>query len=127
MTARVIREYYHPDHQNSLAMGGMQYLSNGNVITGWGWTPSYVEYTSNGTVAMDIQRGRIGMGRQGDLFAYRVFKAPWTGRPKWSPSLAVEVDHSGNSTIYMSWNGATDIAEWLVVRQNLVQFLLRRS
>ncbi|KAI6777833.1 Arylsulfotransferase (ASST), partial [Emericellopsis cladophorae] len=113
MTARVIREYYHPGHLDSGAMGGMQLLDSGNAIVGWGWTPSIVEYASDGQVAMDIQRGKVGIGRQGNMFMYRVNKGHWTGRPTWPPSFVVDED-DGNATIYMSWNGATDIVKWFI-------------
>ncbi|KAF4126999.1 Arylsulfotransferase (ASST) [Geosmithia morbida] len=139
MTARLVREYYHPGHLDSLAMGGMQIIESqprgersdesrfegsgqgepsedrreGNAIVAWGWTPSFVEYTPDGRVAMDLQKGKVGVGRQADMFAYRVFKAPWSGKPSWPPSMAVEAD-GDEAVVYMSWNGATDVSSWNV-------------
>lgn len=114
MTARLVREYPHPDRLDALAMGGMQIIpGSGNALAGWGWTPSIVEYSPDGEVALDIQKGRVGGGRQSDMFAYRAFKAPWSGRPTWPPSMALDKDEGA---VYVSWNGATDVAAWRVVR-----------
>ncbi|KAH7273108.1 ASST-domain-containing protein [Fusarium solani] len=117
MTVRVVHEYYHPSGIDSGAMGGMQTLESGNVIVGWGYTPSFVEYAPNGTVVMSVQRGKLGEGFQADMFAYRAHKGHWTGRPSWLPSAAVDAPHrtTENATVYLSWNGATDIASWAVL------------
>ncbi|KAK7427206.1 hypothetical protein QQZ08_006319 [Neonectria magnoliae] len=117
MTARVVHEYYHPAHVDSGAMGGFRSLDSGNVLLGWGYNPGFVEYTPDGTVVMDVQRGPLGTGFQNDMFAYRVSKYDWTGRPRWLPSVAVDAPFrtTENATVWLSWNGATDIASWVVV------------
>lgn len=116
-TARIVHEYYHPAHVNSGAMGGMQKMNSGNAIIGWGWTPSITEFTDDGRVAMDIQRGIVGIERQNNMFAYRVFKSHWKGEPTWPPSVATEKgsDTDPRATFYMSWNGATEVRKWAVV------------
>ena len=118
MTARLVREYYHPGKLDSLAMGGMHKLDSGNALVAWGWTPSIVEYGPNGEIAMDIQRGKVGGWRQQDVFSYRVFKDEWIGRPTWPPSVVAERFRGDGAkvTFFMSWNGATDIADWRIVR-----------
>ncbi|UNI13912.1 hypothetical protein JDV02_000607 [Purpureocillium takamizusanense] len=117
MTARVVREYFHPQGVNSGAMGGMQTLESGNVIIGWGYNPGFVEYTGDGNPVMDIQRGKIGVDPLADMFAYRVGKHPWRGKPTWPPSAAVEAPNRTtlNATVYVSWNGATDVSSWAVL------------
>lgn len=114
MTVRKVAEYYHPDNIDSGAMGGLQTLSNGNVMTGWGHSPGFVEFTQDGQVAMDIQRGKLGEHNTPDMFAYRVTKGNWTGRPSWPPSIAMDAPHgtAENATLFLSWNGATDIEKW---------------
>ena len=122
MTARLVAEYYHPRHINAGAMGGLQMLENGNVLTAWGYAPAYVEFTPDGTTVMDIQRGSIGGTNVRDMFAYRVTKGNWTGRPTWPPNMAMDTPHgtAENATLYMSWNGATDIDSWAIVCCELV-------
>ncbi|KAI6783968.1 uncharacterized protein J7T54_001844 [Emericellopsis cladophorae] len=115
MTAELVHEYFHPQHVDAGAMGGVQKLPNGNVMTAWGWSPGFVEYTADGRVAMDVQRGRLGVDNTPDMFAYRVTRGHWTGRPTWPPSIGVDVTPLGtaaNATVYLSWNGATDVARW---------------
>lgn len=117
MTVRLVKEYFHPDHVDAGAMGGFQSLPSGNVMVAWGHTPAFVEYTFDGEPVMDVQRGKIGGGTQNDMFAYRVHKSDWRGRPTWPPSLAMEAPNkdTNNAKLWVSWNGATDIAKWAVV------------
>ncbi|KAI9166521.1 hypothetical protein HJFPF1_02628 [Paramyrothecium foliicola] len=116
MTARVVQEYFHPQGIDSGAMGGFQTLENGNAMVGWGYNPGFVEFRPDGTPVLDVQRGRLGK-ELGDMFAYRVSKGRWTGRPTWPPSLAIDAPEQStmNATIYVSWNGATDVAEWAIL------------
>lgn len=116
MTVQVVHEYYHPEHVNSGAMGGFQHLDNGNVLLGWGYNPSIVEYKPDGTPVLDIQRGKIGSSLS-DMFAYRVNKHDWKGVPRWPPSIAVDYPARStvNGTVFVSWNGATEVKEWIVV------------
>lgn len=117
MTARIVQEYFHPAGIDSGAMGGFHTLDNDNVIIGWGYNPGFVEYTPDGKPVLDFQRGKLGEGFQADMFAYRVMKHDWIGRPRWLPSAAIEAPHrtTENATVWLSWNGATDIASWVVV------------
>lgn len=117
MTARVVHEYYHPEGVDAGAMGGFQKLENGNVMTAWGHSPGFVEFTEDGKIAMDVQRGRLGAGSLEDMFSYRVSKGHWTGRPNWLPNLAIDAPHqtTQDAIVYMSWNGATDISTWAIV------------
>lgn len=38
----------------------------------------------------------------------------WKAAPPWDPSIAVE-----GAVAYVSWNGATEVATWVVVSTNL--------
>lgn len=115
MTARVVRSFHHPQHINAEAMGGVQVTENGNYITAWGYNPGIVEYKSDGTVVMDIQRARIGLHKI-NVSAYRVHKGAWKGMPKHAPSIALTppTDVTNQAMVYLSWNGATEVAKWVV-------------
>jgi hypothetical protein len=117
MTARVVQEYYHPANIDVGAMGGFQQLENGNVLVSFGWYPSFVEYSSNGSVVMDVQRGAVGGEKLVDMFAYRTEKYDWVGKPSWPPAIAVDSPHgtTSDSIVYVSWNGATEVTRWYVV------------
>jgi hypothetical protein len=117
LTARVVSQFFHPENIDSGAMGGYQTLESGNVMTGWGHNPGFVEYKSDGTPVMDFQRGIIGGEVLADMFAYRVNKGDWIGRPPWPPAVTADAPNAStlDATVYVSWNGATDIASWAIV------------
>ena len=50
---------------------------------------------------------------------YRAFKYPWTGRPAAPPDVVTEAYFDGDAIktlMWVSWNGATDVAMWQVMR-----------
>lgn len=98
-------------------MGSFQTLENGNSIVSWGYNPSFVEYNKDGDVVLDIQRGQLGEGFKDDMFSYRVNKRQWKGFPTWPPSIAVDAPNrtTMNASVFVSWNGATEVATWAVV------------
>lgn len=128
MTVELVQEYFHPDGVNARAMGGYQTLKNGNTLIGWGYNPGFVEYKPDGTPVMDVQRGDMGLGFQSSMATYRVWKDNWVGRPTWPPSVAIDSPHEStlNATVYLSWNGATEVAKWAIVsiRLGLIKRIL---
>lgn len=110
MTAEVVSEYYHPTSLNSLAQGSFAFLESGNALVAWGSQPGVTEHKGD-EVVMDIQVGRLLNEWLEDAnTVYRAFKMDWRGKPRWGPSIAVE-----DGTVYVSWNGATELAGWTVV------------
>lgn len=59
MTVKTINEWYHPQNITSASQGGVQRMKDGNVLVAWGQNPSITEYTAEGKLAMDIQRGQV--------------------------------------------------------------------
>ncbi|KAF5564307.1 hypothetical protein FNAPI_2200 [Fusarium napiforme] len=120
MTVRLLHEFYHPQKISSGSGGSVQGLDNGNFLIGWGANPGITEHTSNGTVVMDIQRGVIPHATYGDpdldMSVYRAWKMEWIGRPPWGPSIASALpgNEATNATIYVSWNGDTQVDRWEV-------------
>ncbi|KAH7237463.1 ASST-domain-containing protein [Fusarium redolens] len=120
MTVRLLHEFYHPQEISSGSGGSVQGLDNGNFLVGWGANPGITEHTSNGTVVMDIQRGVIPHVTDGDpdldMSVYRAWKMEWIGRPPWGPSIASALpgNEATNATIYVSWNGDTQVDRWEV-------------
>jgi hypothetical protein len=49
----------------------------------------------------------------GDV-SYRAFRMPWTSRPTGRPATAVLRGDDGTIAVYVSWNGATEVARWRV-------------
>lgn len=46
---------------------------------------------------------------------YRAYKMDWTATPWWNPSITLRRRKFGNGlNVYVSWNGATEVHEWVV-------------
>jgi len=104
-TARLVRKYvHHPNRIVSRFMGNMQALENGNVMIGWGSEPYFTEFGPNGEIELDVRLPDGGMN-------YRAFRLPWRGRPSLPPAAVYRYAH-GQGTVYVSWNGATEVAAW---------------
>jgi hypothetical protein len=104
--AGLAREYAHPRGLLAPFMGNAQVLRNGNVVVGWGGLPYITEFHRNGRVRFDARLPRGGMN-------YRAFRFPWVGRPQEPPRL-VRRTVAGRRRLYVSWNGATEVAAWRV-------------
>lgn len=115
-TVWVVNEWWHPQSLISASRGGTQRTPNGNVVVAWGQNPMYTEYTPDGELVMDIQRGRVRAIDHGvyDVITYRIWKGDWEGNPTWAPDIACAPDDTGRS-IYVSWNGATKVDKWVMV------------
>ncbi|KAI8628530.1 Arylsulfotransferase-domain-containing protein [Xylariaceae sp. FL1651] len=107
MEVRLVSEFYHPASVQAWAQGGYHLLPNGNAIIGWGVVPAMTEFDEAGNVVMDIQIRPWNTTESGGGPLYRVYKFDWVGRPLWEPSCAYV-----NETVYISWNGATEVASW---------------
>ncbi|KAJ4158370.1 uncharacterized protein LMH87_008899 [Akanthomyces muscarius] len=122
-TVELVQEFYHPESVNSGHMGGVQLLKEGHTMVAWGDNPSFVEYNKAGQPVMDVQRGLLGVGFQEGMYAYRVSRHRWQGEPSWPPSVAVDAPSksTSNATVYVSWNGATDVAQWAILASDTAE------
>lgn len=108
MRVDLIRAFTHPGGQLLAgSQGSVQILPNGDVFVGWGAEPFYTEFRRDGVPVMD---GHLQVGE-----SYRAFRYPWTGSPMLPPDIAVKRSGTDRMTVYASWNGATDVAEWEVL------------
>jgi hypothetical protein len=108
MTATLVREYEHPGERVSETQGNMQVLPNGNVFVGWGSDPAFCEFSRDGELLFSATLPPWGE-------SYRAFRFPWNGgRPSEEPALVAEkgTGAAGEVTLYVSWNGATEVATW---------------
>lgn len=117
-TVRIIREYINPSHVRSSAQGSFQLLppsspgKDSTLIAGFGLNPVITEFRSNGTVLCDMHFGAQSAWESGDVQSYRAYKFfDWIGMPKKKPDVAVM---RNGDTAYVSWNGATEVKEWLL-------------
>lgn len=105
----LVRSYSHPKPLLSPFEGNAQFLPDGHVFVGWGGRPYVTEFARNGRVLFDAYFGHGGKPGE-DADSYRAYRFVWHGHPAEPPAIAV----AGN-TVYVSWNGATDVARWQVL------------
>ena len=103
--ARLARKWVHrPRRIVSKFMGNAQVLGNGNVVVGWGSEPFVTEFAPDGSIVFD---GTLPKGGEN----YRAFRLAWTGLPATGPALVYH-RAKGVRALYVSWNGATEVAAW---------------
>lgn len=103
MTATLLRQYTHPKVLSG-SQGSMQLLPNGNVFIGWGEVPRVSEFERSGRLVFDALLGK-------QYQSYRAFRLPWSGTPAEAPAIAT-VREGGETTVYASWNGASEVHAW---------------
>jgi hypothetical protein len=106
MTANLVREYSQPQALYSTSQGNMQVLPGGHVLIGWGSTPRFSEFTSDGRLVLDAGFTATQ--------SYRDTRSPWVATPAQAPDIALEMG-DGGVVVYASWNGATEVASWDVL------------
>jgi EmrB/QacA subfamily drug resistance transporter len=106
-TATFVGQYSHGTNFDSDYMGSVEPLANDNEFVGWGSAPWFTEYDSSGHMLLDARL-------PGSDITYRAMLEPWVGLPLYPPSAAARL-HAGRTTVYVSWNGATQVAGWGVL------------
>ncbi|KAJ5564259.1 arylsulfotransferase [Penicillium frequentans] len=121
-TVKLLHEYRHPSQLQAQSQGSVQVLSHapgdkdiGNVFIGWGRCPTFTEHSATGETVMDVQFSPWHSKDIPDaLDNYRAYKMDWVATPYWDPSIAPRMSPKGELIVYVSWNGATEVAEWVV-------------
>ncbi|TKA70438.1 hypothetical protein B0A49_06641 [Cryomyces minteri] len=115
MTASLDHVYTSPQNITSASQGNLQTLSSGHVFMGYGNNPAFTEFAADGTVVWDVQFGILG--NSNTAVSYRAYRQGWTGTPSWNPSIAAG-NGTNSTTVYMSWNGATEYTAWALLASN---------
>ena len=108
MSATLVREFTHPNKLISTSQGNVQVLPNANLFVGWGSAPYFSEFSHEGELLFDARF-------LGEAQSYRAFRFPWRGDPSDNPAVAVEQGPDDKVTLYVSWNGATEVESWQVL------------
>ena len=108
MSVELAREYYYPGGLLAENQANMQVLPNGNVFIGWGSDPFFSEFSRDGRLLYNASLPP-------EAESYRAFRFPWEGRPAEKPAVAVESGPEDEAMLYVSWNGATEVANWQVL------------
>ena len=106
--ATLVHAYEHTPRVLALSQGSVQLVPSGNVFVGWGFAPTFSEYTQAG-------RQIFSASFRSPVQSYRAYREHWTGAPMWPPSIDVNPVSDGKVMVYASWNGDTEVARWRVL------------
>jgi hypothetical protein len=107
-TVTLIRSIEHPDGLSAGSQGNSQALDNGNTFVGWGQTGRFSEFDPSGNLLFDAS---VPVG----FDTYRAYRHVWHARPDSAPVATAQRNADGTTTVHAIWNGATDVARWIVV------------
>ncbi len=106
-TAALVAQYGIGGKFESEYMGATEPLPNGNVFVGWGSESYFSEYSRSGKLLFE---GEF----PGPNLTYRATLEQWVGEPL-SPPVGAARHTDGKTTVYASWNGATQVVSWRVL------------
>ncbi|GAA3358932.1 arylsulfotransferase family protein [Saccharopolyspora gregorii] len=106
-TATVRRSHESPEGLLAPNQGNTQLLDEDHLFVGWGGEPYFTEFDADGEV---LFHGNF----VDSITSYRAFRSPWVGRPLDRPAVAGQAG-DGVTSVYASWNGATEVAAWRVL------------
>jgi hypothetical protein len=86
----------------------VQQLSDGDVFVGWGQIGIESEFSPAGALTFVMQLA-------GSTSSFRAYRYVWDAQPIVAPALRVAPPADGNTQLYVSWNGATDVTSWTVL------------
>ena len=125
MAAKVVETFGHPAREHAPGRGNLEILPNGNAFAGWWNNSRFSEHAPDGRLLMEAQL-------RSDLRSYRSYKFPWVGRPQRAPDVysmalvnnahvrghrhAKGVVSDVTTHVFVSWNGATEVAYWSLYR-----------
>jgi Arylsulfotransferase (ASST) len=108
-TATVAHQYKRPGNNTSAeSEGSVQMLPGGNVFVGFGSARFFSAFTRSGRLVFDASLPK-------DDGSYRDFVSPWHGAPRTRPVAVARRGAAGRVSIFVSWNGATDVSRWQVL------------
>ena len=106
-TATLAASVHGGDEFESDYMGDTQPLRERQQFVGWGSEPYFSEYGPSGKLLFEAHF-------PGSDLSYRAMVEPWVGEPLTDPAGAAR-GAGGKTTVYASWNGATEVASWRVL------------
>lgn len=110
-TVSLLHSYVSLQGRRAPSQGSMQVLpESSHVFIGWGHVPAYSEYSENGTLLCEHHFGASLLHGWDRVVSYRTFKKKeWVGHPTEPPVAKIE-----DQTLFVSWNGATEVAAWML-------------
>lgn len=91
--------------------GNYYLMDNEHVLIGYGSVPTIKEFDADGNTVMTVEFGTNLTS------SYRAYRHEWHATPYYPPKTVAN-KASGRTTVYMSWNGATDYDGWKIFAGN---------
>jgi hypothetical protein len=107
-TATLERWFKHPDGLQAGSQGNAEGLPNGDTFVGWGALPRFSEFGRNDELLFDA-------ALPDGYNSYRAYRYEWRGEPEGRPTASATRQEDGSTTVHAIWNGATEVASWVVV------------
>lgn len=108
-TATITSDLSHNPQLYAALWGSDQTLPNGDDLVSWGRLREITEFSAASLPNFD-------MSFSGGT--YRAIRTPWTGVPGYPPAAAATKGLGNAVTVYMSWNGDTQVASWQILAGN---------
>ncbi len=109
-TATLVRSSEHVKPLVAGSQGNVQALPNGDWMVGWGQAGYLSETGPAGQLLFNAHLPP-------DWESYRTYALPWSGQPAEAPAVdyVAAPPAQGGGVLYVSWNGATEVASWRVL------------
>jgi len=107
-TATLLRSIVHPDGLSAGSQGNSQALDEGHTFVGWGATGRFSEFDASGSLLFDASV-------PASWDTYRAYRSSWHATPDSSPTASAKRNADGTVTVHAIWNGATEVARWIVI------------
>jgi hypothetical protein len=107
-TSTLVKQIVHPDKIQAGSQGNAQALERGHTFVGWGATGRFSEFDANGDLLFDAN---VPSGWD----TYRAYRFAWHATPDTLPTATAERNADGSVTVHAIWNGATEVAHWIVL------------
>lgn len=113
-TASLQRQFYLDSNLHVASQGSVQTLPNSNIFVGWGQSAYYSEFGPLGNTVNNPSLNLLYYAQMpGKNYSYRAYHDNWVGTPYYPPRIAA-ISSKGQTTVYASWNGATETRAWQV-------------
>ena len=105
-TVSIVRQLAY-DGIDATSQGDFRELPLGHDFIGWGSIGQFTEFDAAGNAQLDM---KFPAGVQ----SYRAVKVDWHATPATPPAMVIDHPTPTSTRVAVSWNGATDVARWVM-------------
>ncbi len=113
-TVKLVHTYENSHKTETLAEGGQQVMPDGDAVVSFGASQYIAEFSKRGGPKKAGPLLFEGEFPKGDG-TYRAMRFPWSATPNTKPAVVAKRESPSEVAVYVSWNGATEVAKWEVL------------